>query len=203
MKYGLIVLAGIIIISAYFLIFNNSKPVTNFPSNGENIIAFGDSLIEGVGSTDGNDLISILSDRIGEQIINLGKSGDTTRDALERIDDVIDQDPKIVLVLLGGNDYLKKIPPTETFENLEIIIEKIHESGSVVLLLGVRGGVLRDNFKDDFEKISEKHNTGFVSNVLEGLITNPELMSDLIHPNNMGYLFIADRVQPKLEKLIK
>src|SRR6056297_1363725 len=105
MKFLFLILVGCILLGAYLLFFHGSSAVTNVPSAGTRIIAFGDSLVEGVGANPGNDFVSILSRNIAEPIVNLGNSGDTTRDALARIDEVLEQDPKIVLVLIGGNDY--------------------------------------------------------------------------------------------------
>jgi lysophospholipase L1-like esterase len=71
------------------------------------------------------------------------------------------------------------------------------------LLLGVRGGLLKDNFEEDFEIISSKYNTAFVSNVLSGLILDRKYMSDEIHPNDAGYEKISERVLPVLKDIIK
>lgn len=203
MKFFFLVVAGGVLLGAYLIFFSASPAVTNVPSNGTSIVAFGDSLVTGVGASAKKDFVSILARRIDEPIVNLGRSGDTTRDALTRIDDVLEQDPKIVLVLLGGNDYLQQIPEAETFENLEQIIQMIHQSGSAVLLLGVRGGILRDNFKSEFAALTKKHHTAYVSDVLDGLFGNRQLMADSIHPNDTGYQVIADRVQPELEALLE
>jgi len=203
MKFSLLFLAGCILLGACLIFLNQSPAVTNVPSDGVNIAAFGDSLIEGVGSSRGNDFVSILSRQIDEPIVNLGRSGDTTRDALARIQEVLEQDPKVVLVLLGGNDYLQQIPEAETFKNLEQIIQIIHQSDSAVLLLGVRGGILRDNFKGEFAALAKKHRTAYVSDVLEGLFGDRQLMSDTVHPNDAGYQVIADKVQPELEAMLE
>jgi lysophospholipase L1-like esterase len=71
------------------------------------------------------------------------------------------------------------------------------------LLLGVRGGLLKDNFDEDFEILASKYNTAFVSNVLSGLILDKRYMSDEIHPNDMGYEKIAERVYPVLKEIQK
>lgn len=81
--------------------------ITNYPAGSGSIVAFGDSLTEGVGATSGNDYVSQLERLSGESIINAGVRGDTTRSALERVDsDVLSEDPSIVIVWLGGNDVL-------------------------------------------------------------------------------------------------
>ena len=181
----------------------NEKTITNYPSSGTDIIAFGDSLVEGLGSTSGNDFVSLLSREIGEPIVNLGNAGDTTADGLARISQLDEYNPKVVLLLLGGNDHLKKIPVVDTFKNLATLIENIHARGAVVLLLGVRGGLFNDKFDTEFEILQENYNTAFVPDVLGGLFGNDKYMSDTIHPNDIGYGMIADRIYPVLIEIIK
>ncbi len=190
----------VVIIGFVYLFLNREPEVLNYPSSGIGIVAFGDSLVYGQGSTSGNDFVSLLSKELSVQIKNLGESGDTTTLALLRIDEVTKENPKVVLVLLGGNDYLRKIPKKETFKNLGEIIEKIQSSGAVVVVLGVRGGLLRDSYESDFEDFTREYKTAYVPNVLDGLIGNSEFMSDSIHPNDKGYAIIASRVLPVLKK---
>jgi acyl-CoA thioesterase-1 len=201
-----IILIVILCVAAWvgYVFFLRPEPkITNYPSSGINIIAFGDSLVEGVGATDGNNFVSKLSAKIGVPIINKGVSGNTTRQGLARIDDVLDNDPKVVIVLLGGNDAIQKIPTEETFRNLEVIIQKIQAKGAIVLLLGVQGRLLSDPFKGEFEKLAAKYHTAYVPNVLDGLIGNLKYMSDSVHPNDLGYEIIAEKIKPVLSKLLR
>lgn len=206
MKNVLILVGGLIIIIVVFLLFigrsNSIKNIKNYPSSGTNIIAFGDSLVVGTGSSKDGDFVSVLSRKLDIPIENLGKAGDTTDTALSRLNKVLKMNPKIVLVLLGGNDYIHRISKEKTFSNLGTIIESIQNSGSVVILLGVRGGVLKDNYKSNFKKLSLKYQTAYVPNVLDGLIGNSDLMYDSIHPNDNGYKIIADKIYPVIKNLI-
>ncbi len=194
---------GIALIGGLIFFFTAHTPIRNLDSSGTTIVAFGDSLIYGVGATQGHDVISLLSQKIGQPIINKGVSGNTTIDGLARIDQVLAENPKIVILLLGGNDYLRKIPLETTFANLGTIIEKIHAQGSAVLVLGVRGGLLRDTYGSHFEKLADTYQTGFVPNVLDGLIGTPELMADTIHPNDAGYAKMAEKIEPVLTRMLR
>lgn len=167
------------------------------------IVALGDSLVFGYGSTIGNDFVSVLEKEIGRDIINMGINGNTTADGLGRIDTVLALKPSVVLVLLGGNDFLRKVPDTETFKNLDMIVEKLQSSGAVVIVLGIQGGVLADPFKSQFESLTERRGAGYVPNVLAGIIGNQSLMYDAIHPNDIGYKKIADKVLPALQMVLK
>ena len=206
MRLRTVILAILIIfltaIGIYYFA-RNENTITNYPSSGTDIIAFGDSLVEGLGSTSGNDFVSLLSRKIGEPIVNLGNAGDTTADGLARISQLDEYNPKVVLLLLGGNDHLKKIPVVDTFKNLATLIENIHARGAVVLLLGVRGGLFNDKFDTEFEILQENYNTAFVPDVLGGLFGNDKYMSDTIHPNDIGYGMIADRIYPVLIEVLK
>jgi len=195
-----VILTAIILFSVFY--FFRPKPITNYPSGGTDIIAFGDSLVEGIGATDGKDFVSLLSQKIGRPIINLGHSGDTTTDGISRLSQLDEYKPKVVILLLGGNDYLKKLPLADTEKNLAAIIKNIQARGAIVLLLGVRGGLFNDRFDSMFEDLADTYRTAFVSDVLGGLFGNVKYMSDSVHPNNLGYEKIAERVYPVLLKLL-
>lgn len=203
MKYAIaggVALVGIV--GGYFFL-SSEETITNYPSSGTDIIAFGDSLIQGVGATSEHDLVSLLSQRIGQPIVNLGIAGNTTADGLARIDALDQYHPKVVLLLLGGNDHLKKVDIDQTFANLATLIEDIQARGSIVLLLGVRGGLFADKFEERYKELSKQYHTAYVSDVLDGLFAHPEYMSDGVHPNDKGYVLLADRVEPVLRELLQ
>lgn len=201
--FGLILIVSSILVSLWW--FTRTVEVKNYPSSNSEIIAFGDSLIEGVGSTQGGDLVSLLSRGIGRPIRNFGRGGDTTAMALERLPGVLQEvpNPQLVIILLGGNDFLRRVPREETFENMKTIITKFQDRGAIVLLLGVRGGVIKDQFKEEFDILQDTYKTAYVSNILKGLIGNPTYMYDSVHPNNLGYEKVASRVLPVLERYIQ
>ncbi len=202
MRYVLSGIAVLVVVGGIYLFFFRSTPITNYPSSGTDIIAFGDSLTAGTGSTAGHDYVSVLSQKIGQPIINLGHAGDTTADGLARLSELDNYKPKVVLLLLGGNDYLKRVPKEETFSNLAKIIQNIQSRGAVVLLLGIRGGILHDNFASEFEKLRDTYHTAYVSNVLAGLLGDNRYMYDEVHPNDAGYAIIANRIAPVLQGLV-
>src|SRR3990167_4489587 len=192
------------LIALYFFFFSAQETkITNYPSHGADSVAFGDSLVAGIGATNGNDFVSLLSEKIGQEIINLGVPGNTTADGLARINELDQYRPKVVLLLLGGNDHLRKVPIETTFENLGKMIEEIHSRGAIVLLLGVKGNLFGDKFEPEFEKLREKYKTAYVPDVLYGLFGNAKFMEDSIHPNDAGNKIIAERIYPVLAPLLK
>lgn len=202
-----IIILSIILISAgilLFVLFNKENTtIKNYPPKNYTVVAFGDSLIRGVGATEGSDFISLLTKETGIPIENLGVPGDTTRLAINRIDSAINRDPGIVILLLGGNDALRGITKDETVKNLDFIIKKLQENGALVILLGIKGGLIDDPYKEMFEYLSKENGTFYVSNVLDGLFGKPKYMSDPIHPNNEGYKIISNRVLPILQKALE
>lgn len=198
---GAIILV-ILIVSWY--LFNQSPEEKNYPQAGENIIAFGDSLVEGVGASPGKDFVSLLADKIDTPIINAGRSGDTTATALARLDrDVLSQNPRVVIILLGGNDALHRLPKKEVVKNLELIIEEIQKKGAAVLLVGIQGGIFRDQYKKIFANLASEKRVFYVPNILEDIFGNSKLMSDSLHPNDQGYEIIAQRIKPTLQEILK
>jgi acyl-CoA thioesterase-1 len=194
-------LAGIAIVAAWLL--HSNTPRAARPTHGTTVVAFGDSLVVGRGASDGQDFVSLLSRRTGVPIVNAGRSGDTTGGALARLQNVLALDPRIVIVLLGGNDFLRRVPVEQTFENLGTIVERIRGQGSSVILVGVSVGVLSDPYAARYEALAQRTESGLVPGILDGLIGDSSLMSDPVHPNDRGYAILADRVEPILRELLE
>lgn len=162
------------------------------------VVAFGDSITAGIGTTGNNDYVARLSDRTGVTIINAGRSGDTTGSALNRLDGaVLSRDPEIVIVFLGGNDLLQNVPVQNRIDNITAIVERIRADSAAVILVGVGNGVL-DPFNGALPALASGTGSTLVPAVLEGILGVSSLMADLIHPNNAGHAIIADRIEPAL-----
>ncbi len=185
--------------------FPATPTIINFPPKGNVTVVLGDSLSEGVGASSvDTGYVALLAKRLHVDIVNKGVSGDTTKRGLARLDDdVLALHPNIVIVLLGGNDFIQQVPREEMFKNLETIIVRIQSTGAVVLLLGVRGGLLHDAFSADFAELAKRTGSAFVPNVLDSIIGDSKLMSDGIHPNDVGYQKVADKIAPVLEGLLQ
>lgn len=197
------IIGSLIVVVALFVVFGGAPDIRNYPPKDGPIVAFGDSLVAGVGASKGKDFVSLLSQRVGEPIRNLGVSGDTTAMGLARIDDAISLEPRIAIILLGGNDFLRKVPRPEVFANLRAIIDRLQARGTIVLLLGVRGGLFTDSADGLYEDLTKETGSAYVENILLGLFGDQKYMSDSIHPNDTGYARIAERVYPVLANLIK
>ena len=176
---------------------------TNFPPTATGPwAAFGDSLTEGFGATEGNDYPSVLGRTLGVTVRNLGKSGETTSDGLNRVEDVARLEPRVVLLCFGGNDSLNQNSRKETFANLASMIDRLHQAGSFVVLIGIRSASLRDHNEEHFARLAREKRVLYIPDMLRGLAFKPIYMSDAIHPNDAGYQQIALRLEKKLRPLL-
>lgn len=195
-------IVGTCLLIGVYLFFKRPN-IKNYPPRNNTIVLFGDSLARGYGSTKGNDIASLLSKKLGKSVVNLGVDGNTSIDGLSRIDTVIALRPGIVIISLGGNDFLRKIDRTTTEANFSSIIEKLQSEKIVVVLLGVRDQTLFDSADSMYERLAKKYQTGYVSNILSGLVADTRYMSDAIHPNDAGYAKIVERIYPIMVRLVK
>lgn len=191
-----------VVLVGYGLFFRGNE-IVNYPPKEGSIVAFGDSLVEGVGSPQTEGFVLPLSQLIHEPIINLGVAGNTTEDALARVELVTEQNPRLVLVLLGGNDYLRRMPAEETFANLHTIITTLQNEGALVVLLGVRGGVLKDNYESEYQKLAKATGAVYVPNVLDDIFGDTALMSDSVHPNKDDYKLIAEKIYQEIKPVLR
>ncbi|MEX0672888.1 MAG: CFI-box-CTERM domain-containing protein, partial [Candidatus Paceibacterota bacterium] len=172
------------------------------PVNNLDIVAFGDSLTVGVGSSD-NGYVSDLERWTELSIDNEGRTGDTTEDALNRLDTaVLRKDPDIVIVLLGGNDILQDVPKEETFDNLEEIVTRIQDNGAHVILAGAHGQLFRFDREQDYQELADETNAAYVRNIMQDIHGKPSRLSDPVHPNDEGYEIMAERIFTVLQEVI-
>lgn len=199
----LIVIGGITAVIVALWVFPNRRIVNEHPS-GTNVIAFGDSLTRGTGAPPGKDYPSRLSQMAGVPIVNAGVPGETSADAIRRVQrDVLQRDPRIVIVLLGGNDMLQRISHDQTAANVRRIVREIQQSGALVLLVGIDGPMLMGGLNSELKRVAHDEGAVFVSDILDGIIDNPRLKSDEVHPNAAGYEMMAERIYRVLRRYLK
>lgn len=185
-----------------------SPGIKNISSEGSSIVCFGDSITYGQGAGEGEDYPSGLRRLSGVRVVNAGMPGDTTNEALLRIDsDVLPKDPYLVIVEFGANDFFRQYPEEETIENMREIIRKIQEYGAMVAVMDVSGhwsGVgLYDIYHGELKKLSAEEGCIFIGRTLAGIASNPAFKSDSFHPNSEGYEMVADKVYKSIKPYIK
>lgn len=176
--------------------------VPNLDSPGTTIVCFGDSITAGVGAGPGESYPERLAGRLGVPVINAGVPGDTAAAGLERLDGVLEHDPWLVIVGLGGNDLLHRIPPERTEAALDEILRRLIEARVVPLVIELEGPPMLGDLEPVFGRLEARHGVPLVEDVLDDVLLDPSLKSDTIHPNAAGYAVLADAVADRVEPLL-
>lgn len=192
-------ISAILLGIAFWLVFLSGgcarQEIANLDSQGEEIICFGDSITAGYGVNRGEDYPAQLQKLTSTKVLNAGNSGETSSDALKRLQsDVLDKKPFLVVVEFGGNDFLKKVPLEQTIKNMEIMVKRITSSGSIVAIADLSNNIIMSSYHREFKRLSKKYKTIFIPRLLRGILTTPSLKSDFIHPNAEGYKMISRRI---------
>ena len=178
------------------------------------IVAFGDSLTAGFGLEPGQSYPDFLQrdlDREGYhyRVVNLGVSGDTTTDGVERLPTVLAVRPTIVIVEFGANDGLRGQPVTAMRQNLTTIVESIQKTGASVLLAGMTlprnyGPEYIDSFEHVYPELAKKYKFQRLPFLLDGVGGHPDLTQpDGLHPTAQGTEIVEHNVMKYLVPLLR
>jgi acyl-CoA thioesterase-1 len=177
------------------------------------IVAFGDSLTSGPGLKPEQTYPALLQQRIAAagkhyRVVNAGVSGDTTSEALQRIDKALVPDTGILILAIGINDGLRGLRVATIEQNISAMIERARARDIKVLLCGmeappVNGFTYTIEFHRMFTRLAERYNVPLVPFFLIGIVGNDELnLDDTLHPNEAGHRVIADTIWPYLRPLL-
>jgi len=191
MKKAGIILGSLLVLFIGYNLLGPSHDIKNATPTGKTIVCFGDSLTYGTGAGKGQEYPAQLSALIGRPVINLGIPGDTTAGALARIDTVLEKEPRMVLLTLGGNDLKNRVPKQTAFNNLEQIIQRIQDRGALVVVGGIDVPFYGRGFGSAYEELAVKTGSVLIPNVYTDIMGRSKLMSDPIHPNSDGYTVLA------------
>ena len=196
----LILFTAIIFIFGSTLIFSPKHKNT---ANSTNLIVFfGNSLTAGEGAGDGEDFPNLIGKTLNVPIVNAGVSGNSTADALLRIDkDVLSKHPSIVVIELGSNDLLEHIDIEVSRRNLDLILAKVKPTDVKIVILGAKFFLFNQKYETDWTNLAKKYNATYVPDILEGIIADQSLKFDDIHPNAKGYQKIAEKLMPIIAPL--
>jgi acyl-CoA thioesterase I len=109
------------------------------------VVCIGDSLTAPEGRAGGYP--EALAHLIPQRVVNLGQDGITTRDALAKLPQLIEARPRVVVIELGGHDFLKGRDRAEARANLRQIISAAQSTGAAVLLVEVPRGFIFDPWR--------------------------------------------------------
>jgi acyl-CoA thioesterase I len=177
------------------------------------IAAFGDSLSAGFGLDPGRSFPDDLQrdlDGAGYKyrVVNLGVSGDTTTDGVERLPSVLAAHPSIVILEFGGNDGLRGLPVSAARANLEKMIVALQGAGAKIVLAGMTlprnyGTEYIHSFEQMYVDLASRYKLARIPFLLDGVGGNQNLMQpDGIHPTAQGAEIVANTVMRYLTPLL-
>ena len=141
-------------------------------------------------------------------IVNAGVPGDTTAGGLARLPDLLNQhQPKLLIVELGGNDFLRRLPQDQTIANLKSILSLSKAQGISTVLVAIPEfnalqaaiGNLSDHTM--YETIAEETATPLITEVFSDVLSDKALKADEVHPNAQGYMEVGNKMREKLKQL--
>lgn len=175
---------------------------------GSVVLALGDSLTAGAGVTQAEAWPNLLASRSGWVVINGGINGDTSGAALRRLPALLEQHtPALVVVTLGGNDMLRRIPQAETIANLEKILSLIRAQGAKPLLLAtpqpsLTAAVFQNLSAADFyRELAEAQRVPLIEDAIAEVISDPQLKIDPLHPNAAGHALLSEKIFAELQAI--
>jgi acyl-CoA hydrolase len=175
---------------------------------GATVLVLGDSVSYGTGAGRGEDYPTLLAAATGWQVVNAGIPGDTTAGGLQRLPELLEQHaPRLLLIELGGNDFLRHVPRNETLANLRAMLAKAKEMKIPAVLVAVPQpnlfGAALGSLSDDpvYETLSQQETAPLVSGVLAEVLSENAFKADPIHPNAEGYRQVAAKLAEALRDL--
>ncbi|QDF97479.1 arylesterase [Azoarcus sp. DD4] len=184
----------------------NDRPKFSPLPAGTAVLAFGDSVTWGTGAAPGEDYPTQLAALSGWQIANAGIPGDLAETARHRIDEALaEHAPRLVLVELGGNDFLRRRAEGEVTEDLRAILRAIRDAGVQPVLVAVPAfspiGAATGNLKDAalYRRLAQEENVPLIETVFADVLSESTLRADPIHPNASGYRRLAEGIAKALQ----
>ena len=169
------------------------------------VLALGDSITHGTGAAPAASYPAQLARLSGWNVINAGVPGDTSAQALERLPALLaEHKPALVIVSVGGNDFLRRLPESDTLANLRRIVALSRDAGAQVLMVAVPrptlaaaiGAGLSDH--PMYDTLAGELALPLHAGVWAHVLGDEMLKSDQIHANADGYRAFAEGLAASL-----
>ena len=190
------------------------------------VVCLGDSITSGYNISgdekDNSDLAypAIIQKWVNIPVINMGVSGDTTRDALYRLNrDVISKNPRIVIIFLGINDIFNDYDYWFTENNFNIIVSNLtEEDRKIYIVKFLPDDVIRWNLEqrgknpeeqdyiiDLYNKLFQNLQENFYIEIIENIWDNIWQVHtpDGLHPDSKGHKIMGERIYKIIKPYLK
>ncbi|MDR0734249.1 MAG: GDSL-type esterase/lipase family protein [Elusimicrobiota bacterium] len=175
----------------------------NAANAGDVIIAFGDSLTAGNGARADEAYPAALESMVKMPVINMGVSGDTARMGANRMREMAQYRPYMVLIEFGGNDAIRGRPFRETQTAIAEIIDYVQKLGAAAVVVDTGGNFKMSPYTKMMKTLAKQKRALFVEGIMDGIFHKPQLKSDAIHPNAAGYRLIAEKIYKEIKPYLK
>jgi acyl-CoA thioesterase-1 len=177
------------------------------------IIAFGDSLVAGLGLAADAAFPSVLQEKLRAEgynvaVVNAGVSGDTTSGGLARLDWTLAGVADGVILELGANDMLRGVDPEITKAALDAMLAKLKARKIKVLIAGMQatpslGPEFKSRFDAIYPELAKKYDAPLYPFFLDGVAGDPSFeLPDRLHPNPAGVERIVARILPTVRAFL-
>jgi len=166
------------------------------------VLAFGDSLTHGTGADTATESYpAVLERSIGRRVVNAGVPGETSAEGLARLPAALDETrPRLLILCHGGNDFLRRLDENEAKANIRAMIGLARDRGIPVVLLATPKPGLPPSVPAFYREIAAELRIPFEETVIQAVVVDNRLKSDLVHPNARGYAQIAAALRKVLDK---
>lgn len=200
-KNKLLVIGPLIIMASIVLTACSSGAKSPRLADDAVILAFGDSLTFGTGTTSEESYPAVLERLVGRRVVNSGVPGEVTGEGLSRLPEVLEEEKPALLILChGGNDLLRHLDQQQTAANLRAMIRLAQERGVAVVIISVPSPGIALSPPPFYRETAEEMNIPFDENALAMMLSDRSLKSDYIHPNAAGYRRLAESIAALLKK---
>ena len=165
------------------------------------ILAFGDSLTYGTGTSRDKAYPAVLAKMINRNVINAGVPGEISEKGLSRLASLIRQhQPDLIIICHGANDILRKLNIDQTKSNLQKMIDLAKQINSQVVLITVPEFSLFLNTSPIYLELTEENKLPVTNDILAEILANNAYKFDHVHPNAMGYQLLAAEIASLLKQ---
>jgi acyl-CoA hydrolase len=167
---------------------------------GATVLVVGDSITAGHGVDVDAAWPARLAERTGWRVVAAGVSGDTTAGGRGRLPALLEAHaPALVVIELGGNDLLRRVPEADIARNLDAMVELSRARGARVALVAapkptVVGALTGLSAPGLYRDVVRRSGATLAEAALPAVLSDEALRLDPIHPNAAGHDALARRV---------